>query len=300
MRSPEFYKEEMRCDHLITEKVKKLWDVQMGCLEELKRVCDKHNIKYFATGGTLLGAIRHKGYIPWDDDLDVAMMMDDYIKFIDVAKDEIKAPYYFQSFETELGFGPSLSRIRNCSTTACTEFEYTHCPQGYNMGIFIDIFPLTGVAPSSLSQYFQKSKVFFWRTLLAGYESESMKKLKLAKMSTKDYAYLLAWICAKPFTNHKQLSWNFLHACDYKNAKSVGLISFMSFNKRYIWDSEDFDEIIQVPFEDTTVAVPANYDKLLRHTYGDYNVFVKGAAIHSMKLFDPDRPYTTALIDRLQ
>ena len=72
---------EVRNDHLVTKETKKLWFVQMELLKELQRICKKYNIKYYAIEGTLLGAVRHNGYIPWDDDIDVGMHTKDYNKF---------------------------------------------------------------------------------------------------------------------------------------------------------------------------------------------------------------------------
>ena len=87
-----FFEEEVRCGHTVTSQIKKLWSVQIACLEQLKQICERHNIRYFVSGGTLLGVIRHKGYIPWDDDLDVVMFKEDYDRFCQVAPNELPPP----------------------------------------------------------------------------------------------------------------------------------------------------------------------------------------------------------------
>ena len=88
----------MRSGFLVTSHRKKLWNVQIGLIKEFERICKKHNIKWFAFYGTLLGAARHKGFIPWDDDVDVAMLRPDYNKFLDIAADEIKYPYFLDNW----------------------------------------------------------------------------------------------------------------------------------------------------------------------------------------------------------
>ena len=89
-----FFREEDRLGFHITVEQKKLWAVQLELLQEFDRICKKHRIRYFGTGGTLLGAIRHKGYIPWDDDIDVSMPKEEYEKFCNVAPQEVREPFF--------------------------------------------------------------------------------------------------------------------------------------------------------------------------------------------------------------
>lgn len=92
----DFLKEEYRNGYLITEKMKKVWAVELDLLSELDRVCKKYNIKYYAAFGTLLGAIRDKGFIPWDDDIDVWLLRDEYERLKQVAPKEFTGKYYYQ------------------------------------------------------------------------------------------------------------------------------------------------------------------------------------------------------------
>jgi lipopolysaccharide cholinephosphotransferase len=113
-----FLDEEIRCDHLVTKKMKEIWAVELDLLAEFQRVCDKYGIKYYASGGTLLGAVRHRGFIPWDDDLDIEMLRSDYIKLCQIGPKEFKYPYVFKNEFTESGSCMGSSKLRNCQTMA--------------------------------------------------------------------------------------------------------------------------------------------------------------------------------------
>ena len=293
-----FFKEEEICGHLVTEKVKKLWAIEIGCLEELKRICNKHDIRYFASGGTLLGAVRHKGFIPWDDDLDVVMFKEDYERFCEVAPKEVQYPYFFQNYKTEKGAGPGMSRIRNSETTGCTQYEFELASDGYNCGIFLDIFPMFGVEENWLRLMVQKCEMLFWRLAIGGYEH--CRKIKGTGWS---WRYLIDpsiywWKIMNIFTNHEKASGKYLKVCGKaKNYSKVGLLSFTGFNPKLIWDKGWYDEIISMPFEYTQINCPKRYDLVLKTQFGNYMEFVKGGSIHTMAVFDPDIPYHVILKD---
>ena len=139
-----FLDEEVRCGYTVTRQMKEVWAVELDILSELQRVCEKYNLKFFADAGTLLGAVRHKGFIPWDDDIDVCMFRNDYDKLVSIADDEFKAPYKFQCFYTEKGYYRGHAQIRNTNTTCILKSELGKNIQ-FNQGIFLDVFVLDGV-----------------------------------------------------------------------------------------------------------------------------------------------------------
>ena len=134
-----FFHEEVRNGHLVTAKVKELWAVQIDLLCEFDRVCKKYDLKYILDFGTLLGAVRHKGFIPWDDDLDVSMLREDYDKLMEIGPTEFKHPYFLQNHETEPGYDCSVVKLRRTDTTFIMSENTKHRTK-YNQGIFIDIF----------------------------------------------------------------------------------------------------------------------------------------------------------------
>ena len=116
-----------------------LHKVEIEILDEIDRICRKNNINYCLAGGTLLGAVRHGGFIPWDDDLDVAMPRDDYEKFIDVCKSELSDDFYLHSIETDKTYWNAFIKIRKKHTI----FEEINISGlRCDTGIYVDIFPL--------------------------------------------------------------------------------------------------------------------------------------------------------------
>ena len=293
----DFYKEEVISEHHVTAQTKKLWAVELGCLAELQRICEKHHIKYFACGGTLLGAVRHKGFIPWDDDIDVMMFYEDYVRFCEIAPKEISKPFFLQNYQTEPGFGPAMSRIRNCETTGCTQYDFNMADRKYNCGVFIDIFPLFGIESGS-KLFKQKCSIKIWKNVLAGSEIKRMARQGGWKWNLKKWLHPRVWLwnIVSIFINHKKVSKKYLHACASANSYSkMGLLSFTAFKTKFIWDKEWFSELINMPFEYTYITCPKNYDPILQTQYGDYMKFVKGGQIHTMVLCDPDTPFQEKL-----
>ena len=135
----DFFKEEVRCEYIVSAEMKRIWAVLLDMYLSFAEVCEKYGLKYFVIGGTLLGAIRHEGFIPWDDDLDVGMMREDYEKFLRIASNEFQEPLFFQTPYTDDGYFVSWVKIRNSSTTGLSRAT---CHRRFNQGLYLDIFPI--------------------------------------------------------------------------------------------------------------------------------------------------------------
>lgn len=306
----EFYKKEVRRDYTVSTDMKKVWAVELDLLAELDRVCRKYNIKYCADGGTLLGAVRHKGFIPWDDDLDVAMLRSEFEKLNKIAPQEFKAPYFWQTEETDPGSARGHAQLRNSETTGMIRPEYEHQRNNnFNQGIFIDIFPFDTVTEDQ-----EKLKV----------QDERRMSLRL------EYANILDsvnYFCFKPWrddkgklhTNLKKLKDHIKYKLSNRNYKDVYNAFVFEITKydddtssKFIADlclpmplkrirryREDFENLKYADFEFIQIPIFENYDRNLKMLYGDnYMTPIHASSEHGGLIMDVDKPYTWYLEQR--
>lgn len=255
--------------------------VLLELLQEFDRICKKHNIPYMVFCGTALGAVRHKGFIPWDDDLDVSMLRNDYEHFLQVAPGEVKEQYYVQAEFSE-HWNMHFSKLRKNNTTYLEKFH----PKDKEMhqGIYIDIFPCDNAADKAWVRklQFYASRVALSHTIYKrGYETDSKKK--------KFFMMCCSLLPVKPF--HR-------FAMGAKRKDSEYVHTFLSCTSRYkkgIYKRTWFTETVEMDFEGMKVPISAHYDELLTTLYGDYMKLpseeerkIKEHAI----LIDTERNYT--------
>lgn len=282
------FENEERCGYLVDVKYKHIWSIELGILKEIIRICDNHNIPYFACAGTLLGAIRHKGFIPWDDDMDIAMLRDDYERFIDIAEKELDTSKYCLQKGEEFGeIYEAFSRIRHNDSTAiikrCRNKECNH-------GIFIDIYPLDTIPKQRWKRKVQFALIKNLGGLIFYYvydeEGQRHKKVKTLVKLIKN-PKIWEWI-AKTV---KKICAMYNHS----DGDMVGMLSYDPYDKSYQWYLSDIVETIEVPYEDMVIKVPAGYDRCLKISYGEYNEFPpieERGLWHQNIYYDPYKSYT--------
>ncbi len=281
---PEFLQQEKRCGFTVTAEMKAVWATQLALLDRFQAVCRRHNLRYFASGGTLLGAVRHQGYIPWDDDIDIMMLREDYDKLLAVADSEFTAPYFFQTVYNDKQYSRGHAQLRNSNTTAILVQEKGCYP--FNQGVFIDIFPLDALADDARARRKQCRAVKRWEKLLnvtVRYPANQHKRPLKSLLHI-----LLSPIPYRVFLKQKE------KACTRYNGqgmKQVGPISFLADDERLIFPADAFTEVRTVPFEHTVIDIPAAYDVLLTRQYGDYHTMRQENAYHGDILFDTTRCY---------
>lgn len=285
----DFLKAEERCGFFVDETMKKVWAKDMELLAVMEDICKRHDIKWYADGGTLLGAVRHKGFIPWDDDIDIQMFRSDYDRFLEACGNELEYPYFLQWVGTEKGFQPWHAKLRDDTTTGSTRFESACFPE-WHRGIFIDIFPLDNVPDGRISYFIHMTRLKVFRLLLLGFEvPRSPEARKISKVFAKAVTGFL-----NLFTTHEKLSMRYLRIVKSvpEGTKKVGVTAFRPGVKKYEWDRRLFEKTIELPFEDRTVTAPYLYDERLKVQYGeDYMVYKKGGAQHTTITFDTENSY---------
>lgn len=294
MKLPEgFLKEEVRCGYIVTEKMKAVWAVELDLYKELKRVCEKHDLSIYADGGTVIGAARHQGFIPWDDDMDFCLSRIDYEKLCRIAKDEFTYPYFWQTETTDPGTARGHGQLRNMATTAISDYSKHF---GKVHGIFIDIFPYDNVPEDDKERH----------DYLRSIEHLAMKRSKYRELQyginnskgLKKFMKQLGILYVKTFYSHGdnpyyrelehlKLKYRDINTLLWSNLYAVYLNNL----DRCVLKKEYHRQTIDMPFEMITVQVPALYNEYLTHVYGNWREFVIGLNVHGETTFDPYTPY---------
>lgn len=287
--------EEIIDGHLVTAETKKLWAIEMDLAQKLLDVCKKHNLRIWADGGTLLGAVRHKGFIPWDDDMDFVMFRDDYNKLLEIGPIEFKEPYFFQSIYTDNTWG-GMAKLRR-SDTAMIDSIYKQF-KDRNSGIFVDIIVLDGIPDNKLEFKKEYNWISVKRRLLTRYgvykSDYTSLRAALRTMAVKLYFIFHDYYKVQQKVVN-MLSRNKITNTIYCTLIDLYASSGIPLNKinwrEHIW----YNETVELPFCDMMLPAPIGYHKLLTSIYGDYMTPVKGGALHSMLCVDCDRPYKEVL-----
>ena len=236
------------------EELKKLKEEELKILDYFASFCKKHKLNYQLSYGTLLGAIRHKGFIPWDDDIDVHMEPSDYLKFLDLIKKENNKKYIIQNIDTEKYYHSYFTKIRkNNSCMVEKEWQYIKIHKGIN----IDIFPLFPYPDKSLDRKIMMLKLKTANILASKNNKTNSIKNKIV--------FAILRLIPRKITN-KITSKLILSILNYKGEYSYYKIEINDKPIKKEWVKESKE----APFEDRKYLIPTMYDEILTEFYGDY------------------------------
>lgn len=282
-----FFNEEERCGYLVTERMKHIWAVELDLLCRFDEVCKKHNLRYYAAYGTLLGTVRHHGFVPWDDDIDLCMMRDDYEKLKLIAADEFKEPYFFQDWYNSCGRTWIFSKLRNSRTTA---IEFPDKGAEFNQGMFIDINALDEFDDGNVDVTFKKVQRELFDCI--NNPVRTLKEVIAGKQFTMNIDAIVA--LSKDYITAQRL-FDQLTLENFGQSDLVGYYcDEVRGNDRYFSKSA-FAETLYMDFEGFSMPVPAGYDIVLTKWYGDYMTPRQNPNCHAGALLDPFKPYTEYL-----
>lgn len=248
------------------EAIKKIQETEFDILQKIEHICKEHDITYFAVGGSVLGAVRHQGFIPWDDDIDIAMPRKDYEKFLRYAEEELPEGYFLQTFFTEKNSPFYFTKVRKDNT------KFVECylrDLDIHHGIFVDIFPFDNVPDNDVIKKLHyklcrlASHLFLSKSLTTVRSSETENNA-----GYKTFIRKLLHILLLPVP--KTLLFRFLdRSVQMFNNRECKEISHIV-RKRLRIKLEDLYPLTELPFGEMIIPVPKNYDAYLTSQYGDY------------------------------
>lgn len=242
--------------------LKKLHDVELEILKEIDRICKKYDIPYFLCGGTLIGVMRHKGFIPWDDDIDIGMLRKDYEKFQECFLKEKQEKYYLHTHNTDDKYWLPFMKVRKNNTTINEKFIES---LDVHKGIFVDIFPFDIVPDEGFTKSLKLRSFFIKLIVEAIFCKRGVYKPKDSRRPL--FTFIMTLLPAKTLIKIQHKLMTKYNECDYNHC--ICYVGSYNTSKEYIKIS-DIYPLKEGTFEKHKFSIPGNYDVYLTNLYGDY------------------------------
>lgn len=246
-------------------ELERLHNLEMIICDEVFRICKKYNLQCVLWAGSCLGAIRHKGFIPWDDDIDLAMPRKDYEKFKELAKTELNEKFFFQDIDTDKKCGLIFGKVRMNGTVLSENYSYhIHMHQG----VWVDIFPYDKVSNRSFIRKKDRCILSIWKNIYivkSGYKMPENRSKKMLPI------YYITKIISKLFSFHflRNRIYGVMTAHEKENTEYffpyAGAVG-----ERNLMPMDYFDDIQWLPFEDRKYGVSKMYNYYLTSVFGNY------------------------------
>lgn len=236
-----------------------LCEKQLEMMDKFHEFCIHNNLTYYLAFGTLLGAVRHKGFIPWDDDIDICMIREDYNKLITISQ-KWDLPFDFVCYEDNSDYVNYFGKLSDRGTI----LDYTYMDDSLKTGVFIDIFPVDKVfLDSREKKHFEKQMKYSIKMLRLSNQKKPWPSDSIIKSIMKDFLY----VCSKLFGNKFWMKRiNALTKIKYNDTKKVA--SYVHGDS--VFTEDYFKSGTLLKFESRYYNCPSEYDKYLRHVFGDY------------------------------
>ena len=243
------------------ETLRQIQLVELDLLKEVDRICRKLGIRYNIIAGTLLGAVRHKGFIPWDDDADVAMLRDEYNRFVEACRTELDTEKYcFQDHTVTPGYRWGYGKLRRRDSVFLREYQEF---MPYSQGIFIDIFPLDSVPEAYIPRAIKNLECFCVRKIL--YSPVGARTP--GNMAVRTVYRLLSVIPEKKVLRYYD---KMIERAGRKRTEHVRILMFPTPNSSYSYLRRWYEESAEISFEGVTFSGIRNWNEYLTFKFGNY------------------------------
>ena len=243
---------------------RQIQEESLKILKVIDSIAQKEKLKYSLFYGTLIGAVRHKGFIPWDDDLDIIMFRSDYERlkeYFILHKEELK-PYEFFCPETKEKYPYILGRVVNTKFKMVSENG-----KDLDMGTFVDVYPFDAAGDGTNNFIYMKSCYY---TTLYGLKNKAqfIKPFGVIKTIFKRLLYFIAKFYSYNYLRRKL--YRIASMFDFNNSKYLSCLVWTPNGKPRLYKKSDLEDVVRVDFEDGKFYIPKNYDNILKQLYGDY------------------------------
>ncbi len=278
--------EETRNGYTIPAEMKQVWNVEIDLLAQLLQVCERHHLRCWVADGTLLGAVRHHGFIPWDNDIDVCMLREDYDRLLALPSGTFEEPYFLQSAYSDKHYNRGHAQLRHSATAGIRPSD-SYRP--FNQGIFIDIFPLDAVPDDMVHRRAVMKSVTRTTRFLKSMDTPILISgrwgLVFRKWHCKWAVWRRGWAAI-----YKEGVDDMLRSTRMEDCRYVAEMSFCG--DRFLFDKHIFDTTVMLDFEQLKVPAPGDYEQYLRTQYGDdYMTPRQISTAHDDAVFDSQRSY---------
>lgn len=239
----------------------KLWKTELEILDVVHKICISNGLRYSLAYGTLLGAVRHGGFIPWDDDIDILMPREDYTTLLKLWNEQAPKDYILQEPYLSEDVTNSFTKIRKNHTTFIQTEDEKKC--NYHKGIFIDIFPLDRLARGTIGR--ARQKVFCLLAMLynRGYTSGSGGILELCERFLLAIVPRRKYRCIERWAEKKATRWNGDHSLEWFGFQTVS-------DMKHHYAPDIFENLTKLEFEKEKYCAFKDYDRVLCDEFGDY------------------------------
>ena len=286
LKIPDGFLEETRTEFIVASKTKELWAVQLDLLAKIDSICRKYGIRYSIDSGTLIGAMRHGGFIPWDDDIDVIMPRLDYDRFSKIVSGEIGGDYFFQNWKNSPGYYRAFGRLLNIRTSAIAKGDLVRGRSmwKYPQGVFVDILIVDNIPDddSLREEHFRKLHhlyIKYWvaRSYVAYFNNFTRLKITLGGLHKFVLGAVLRLLGLLGFNLIDWWFAAFNSELERYNDQSTECGAPYTNRPYEILKLCEFDNLVDVKFEFLKVKAFGNYDSILKQQYGDWRRHVIGA-----------------------